>query len=197
MEENLMKVEQAIDSPNNGEMLNKKGAFVDNKAVVNVKGVGPARAILFPSLCCFTGLGTSTHAILTAKQVILNSETEHGCTGDKLDKPSELGIKLKVDGDSLPCNNSHCHSILEAAGMSIREVQSTMENASCAMTRILKHWDMFIKGQTLHCLFLDKDALNTHGGCEKDKSKVRSTVYEKRFGEETWTEKGQNRANSE
>ena len=133
-EKNLATLRHAIKSLNRGDMLNDKGKFVNNKDVVNLKGVRPARAILFPSLCCFTGLGTSEHAILTAKQAIINSETRHRYAGDRPDEPSKLGLKLKVDGDSLPYNDKYYNSILDAVGQSIGELQSTMESASCAIT---------------------------------------------------------------
>ena len=188
VEKNLGQIERAINSLNSGGMLNEKGVFVDNKTVVDVKGVGPARAISFPSLCCFIGLGTSEHAIQTAKQAILNSETGNGHAGDKHNEPSKLGSKLKVHGDSLPYKDSYYHSILEAAGKSVGEVHSTMENSSCAITRTLGRHDMFVKGQTLHCLFLDIDALNTNGGDETNASKVRSTVCEKKIGTKKWSE---------
>ena len=191
--ENLWQIECAIDSLNNGDMLDKKGVFVDNRCVVQVKGIGAARAISFPSLCCFIGLGTSEHAMQTAKQAILNSETGNRHAGDKVNELSKLGQKLKVDGDSPPCDNSHCHSILEAAGKSIGEVQSAMENASCAITRSARRCDMFIKNQTLHCLFLDTVALRQCNSdeeeeSEEEESKIRSTVHEKRFGSKRWSE---------
>ena len=158
IEKNLDTLRHAIESLNRGDMLNDKGKFVNNKDVVNLKGVRPARAVLFPSLCCFTGLGTSEHAILTAKQAILNSETRHWHAGDKPDKPSKLGLKLKVDGDSLPCNDKHCNLILDAVGQSMRELQSTMETVSCAITQTTGRHDVFFEGQTLHCLFLDAES---------------------------------------
>mgnify|MGYP003308334420 CR=1 FL=1 len=186
IEENVAKVEKAIDSLNNGKMLDNSGVFVDNKDVLDVKGIGSARAISFPSLCCFTGLGTTTAAIQTAKQAILNSETGNGYAGDRPGKLSKLGTELKLEeGDSSPYSNQYYRSILEAAGMSVGEVLSTMENAACAITRGTPRCDMFIKGQTLYCLFLDRSALDLHGGCGK--SKVRSTVYQKRYGEKNWT----------
>ena len=188
IEKNLGQIERAICSLNSGGMLNEKGVFVDNKTVVDVKGVGPARAISFPSLCCFIGLGTSECAIQTAKQALLDSESGNGHASDKHNAPLKLGSKLKVDGDSLPHKDSHCHSILEAAGKSVGEVHSTMENASCAITRTFGHHDMFVKGQTLCCLFLDIDASNTNGGDEANASKVRTTVYEKKFGTKKWSE---------
>ena len=174
-------------------MLDKKGVFVDNRCVVQVKGIGAARAISFPSLCCFIGLGTSEHAMQTAKQAILNSETGNRHAGDKVNELSKLGQKLKVDGDSPPCDNSHHHSILEAAGKSIGEVQSTMENTSCAITRTKRRHDMFIKNQTLHCLFLDSVALrqcnsDVEEELEEEESKIRSTVCEKKCGSKKWSE---------
>ena len=151
-------------------MLDINGVFVDNKDILDVKGIGSARAISFPSLCCFTGLGTTTAAIQTVKQAILNSETGNGYAGDRPGKLSKLGTKLKLEeGDSTPHNNQHYRSILEAAGKSVGEVQSTMENAACAITRGTPRCDMFIKGQKLHCLFFDKSALDFHGGCGKSK----------------------------
>ena len=159
-------------------MLNEKGVFVDNKTVVDVKGVGPARAISFPSPCCFIGLGTSEYAIQTAKQALLDSESGNGHASDKHNAPSKLGSKLKVNGDSLPCKDSHCHSILEAAGKSVDEVHSTIENLSGAITRTLGH----------HCLFLDIDALITNGGDETNASKVRTTVCKMKFGAKKWSE---------
>ena len=191
IEENLEQIEHAIDSLNNGEMLDKNGVFVDNKTVVDVKGIGATRAISFPSLCCFIGFGTSEYAIQTAKQAILNSETGNRYAGDKGDQLSKLGQKLKVDGDSPPYDNSYYHSILEAAGKSVGEVQSTMENASCAITRTKKSHDMFIKNQTLYCLFLDTVALKHCNGdeeSEEEESIFRSTVYEKKFGSIRWSE---------
>ena len=68
------------------------------------------------------------------------------------------------------------------------EVHSTMENSSRAITRTLGHHGMFVKGQTLCCLFLDIDASNTNGGDEANASKVRTTVYEKKFGMKKWSE---------
>ena len=117
-------------------MLDKKGVFVDNKTVVDVKGIGAARAILFPLLCCFTGSGASWQAFQTAKQAISNSETANGCAGDNKNQLSKLGKILRVDGDSPPCKDKCCCSILETAGKSVGDVQSTMENAVCAMTRL-------------------------------------------------------------
>ena len=183
---NLELIEKAIDHLNEGGMMNSSGVFVDNKAVVDVKGIGAARAISFPSLCCFTGLGTTWQAIQTAKQAILNSVTGNGCVGDKPNELSKLGQKLRVHGDSPPHDNSHCHSILEAAGKSVGEVQSTMENAACAITRTQKKEDMFVKGQSLHCLFLDSESLQACGAVEQDDSQVESTVYEKKFGKNKW-----------
>ena len=171
---------------NSGKMSDTNGVFVDDKDVCDVKGIGLARAISFPSLCCFTGLGTTTAAIQTVKQAILNSETGNGYAGDQPGKLSKLGTELKLEiGDSSPHNNQYYRSILEAAGMSVGEVLSTMENAACAITRGTPRCDMFIKGQTLHCLFLDRSALDFHGGCRN--SNVRLTVYQKRHGEKNWT----------
>ena len=83
IEKNVAKVKKAIDSLNNGKMLDdNNGVFVNNEDILDVKGIGTARAISFPSLCCFTGLGTTTAAIQTAKQAILNSETGNGYAGD-------------------------------------------------------------------------------------------------------------------
>ena len=82
MKENLAKVKKAVNSLNSGKMLDTNGVFVDDKDILDVKGIGLARAISFPSLCCFTGLGTTTAAIQTAKQAILNSETGNGYAGD-------------------------------------------------------------------------------------------------------------------
>ena len=98
---NVKLIEDAIKCLNNGEMLDKNGLFVDNKTVLKVKGIGPARAISFPSLCCFTGFGTSEYAIQTAKQAILNLETANGYAGDNKDQLSKLGKILRVDGDHL------------------------------------------------------------------------------------------------
>ena len=185
--ENIIRLKNAIDSLNNGQMMNKSGVFVDNKTVVNMKGIGAARAISFPSLCCFTGLGTSWQAIQTAKQAILNSVTGNGYAGDKPNELSKLGEILRVDGDSPPHDNSYCHSILEAAGKSVGDVQATMENAACAITRSHKKEDMFVKGQSLYCLFVDPDALRLCGGVRNDASQVKTTVYEKKFGTKKWT----------
>ena len=187
IEKNLDTLRHAIESLNRGDMLNDKGKFVNNRDVVNLKGVGPARAISFPSLCCFTGLGISEHAILTAKQAIINSETRHRYAGDRPDEPSKLGLKLKVDGDSLPYNDKYYNSILDAVGQSIGELQSTMESASCAITRTIGRHDVFFEGQTLYCLFLDAELFQKKAGKEEDESKIRSTVYEKRFGSEQWS----------
>ena len=187
IEENIKRIEHAIDCLNNGDMMNKSGVFVDNKTVVNVKGIGAARAISFPSLCCFTGLGTSWQAFQTAKQAILNSVTGNGYAGDKPNKLSKLGEILRVHGDSPPYSNSYYHSILEAAGKSVGEVQSTMENAACAITRTHKKKDMFVKGQSLYCLFVDREALEASGGVENDAPQIQTTVYEKKFGTKKWT----------
>ena len=94
---------------------------------------------------------------------------------------------LRVDGDSPPCNNSYYHSVLEAAGKSVGEEQSTMENAACAITRTHKKEDMFVKGQSLYCLFVDREALEASGGVENDAPQIQTTVYEKKFGTKKWT----------
>ena len=78
------------------------------------------------------------------------------------------------------------YSILEAAGKSVGEVQSTMENAACAITRTHKKDDMFVKDQSLYCLFLDSKSLHACGGVKQDASQVESTVYEKKFGRNKW-----------
>ena len=186
-EKNVAKVKKAIDLLNNGKMSDdNNGVFVNNEDILDVKGIGTVRAISFPSLCCFTGLGTTTAAIQTAKQAILNSETGNGCAGDQPGESSKLGTELKLEiGYSSPHNNQCYRSILEAAGMSVGEVLSTMENAACAITGGTPCCDMFIKGQTSHCLFLDRSALDFHGGCGK--SNVQLTVQQKRCGEKNWT----------
>ena len=154
---------------------------------MNVKGIRSARAILFPLFYRFTGLGVLWQAIQTAKQAILNSVTGNGYAGDKPNELSKLGKILRVDGDSPPYDNSYYHSILEAAGKSVGDVQATMENAACAITRSHKKEDMFVKGQSLYCLFVDPDALRLCGGVRNDASQVKTTVYEKKFGTKKWT----------
>ena len=95
---------------------------------------------------------------------------------------------LRVDGDSPPYNNSYYHSILEAAGKSVGEVQSTMENAACAITRTHKKEDMFVKGQSLYYLFLNCKALEEGGGVVNDDSQIETTVYKKKKTEtKKWT----------
>ena len=186
IKQNIKRIEHAIECLNNGNMMNESGVFTDNKTVVNVKGIGAARAISFPSLCCFTGLGTSWKAFQTAKQAILNS-TGNGYAGDRPNELSKLGQILRVDGDSPPYNNSYYHSILEAAGKSVGEVQSTMENAACAITRTHKKEDMFVKGQSLYYLFLDCKALEEVGVVVNDDSQIETTVYEKKTETKKWT----------
>ena len=122
VESNTRKIESAVKSLNDGEMLDQNGLFVNNSMVVHLKGVGSTRALSFPSLCCFTGFGTTDLAIQTAKQAIINSNSMNMCAGDKPNKPSMLGSLLKVEGDSLPCKNSCFGRILEATGMSIGDV---------------------------------------------------------------------------
>ena len=174
--ENIFRLKNAIDCLNKGEMMNSNGVFSNNQVVVNVKGVGAARAISFPSLCCFTGLGVSWQAMQTAKQAVLNSVTGSGCTGDKRNKLSKLGQLLRVAGDSPPYDNSYYYSILEAVGKSVGDVQSTIKNVASAFTRTHKKEDMFVKGQTLHCLFLDPEVLQACGGVENDASQVKTAA---------------------
>ena len=82
-EKNVAKVKKAIDLLNNGKMSDdNNGVFVNDEDILDVKGIGTARAISFPSLCCFTGLGTTSFATQTARQATLNSETGNGCAGD-------------------------------------------------------------------------------------------------------------------
>ena len=163
---NVKLIEDAIKCLNNGKMLDKNGLFVDNKTVLKVKGIGPARAISFPSLCCFTGFGTSEYAIQTAKQAILNSETANGYAGDNEDQLSKLGKILRVDGDSPPYKDEYYCSILEAAGKSVGDVQSTMENAVCAMTRTIKKRTCSLRVRRCAICFLNQNIGRLQWRCE-------------------------------
>ena len=188
IESNLEKIEVAIRALNEGRMLDaQSGMFVCDNYVVNIQGIGAARATSFPSLCCFTGFGTSQLAIQTAKQAVLNTGTSNDQTG----RDSKLGALLRVNCDSPPYKNSYYHSILEQTGMSVGDVHSTMVNASFALTQPNMRHNVFIKEQTLYTLFLDADAFNRRSG-KADKGNqdlsilTKTKVFEKEFGSTKW-----------
>ena len=158
LEDNLKKLESAIKALNHGKFLDKNGILVNNNFVVIVQGVGTARAQWFPSLCCFTGFGTTQLAIQTAKQAMFNSNKTKSGAGSQKGQNSKLECLLRVENDFPHCKNSHYNSILEQTGLSVGDVQSTMGNASYASTQTGTRHVMFVKEQTMHTLFLDADA---------------------------------------
>ena len=78
LERNLKRLLDAIIDLNNGAWLNDKKELVKNLALYKIKNVGNVGSLSFPSLCCFTGLCTSTEARITAKSVLPNmSKRDH------------------------------------------------------------------------------------------------------------------------
>ena len=99
LEENLKKMELAIKALNHGKFLDKNGIFVNNNFVVIVQGVGTARAQWFPSLCYFTGLGTTQLEIQTVKQTMFNSNKTKSGAGSQKGQNSKLECLLRVEND--------------------------------------------------------------------------------------------------
>ena len=151
-------MESAIKALSHGKFLDKNGILVNNNFVVIVQGVGTARAQWFPSLCCFTGFGTTQLAIQTAEQAMFNSNKTKSGAGSQKGQNSKLECLLRVENDFPHHKNSHYNSILEQTGLSVGDVQSTMENASHALTQTGTRHVMFVKEQTMHTLFLNADA---------------------------------------
>ena len=159
LKENIKRLENAIVELNNGSWLNDKNELVKNLASYKIKNVGTVGSLSFPSLCCFTGLCVSKEAVTTAKSVLPNmSKSDH----------SYLTLMKKWLEEHIVKNQIHLNieeatsenklkRMWKAIAKSMNEVPASIENATCAMFRGTKRYDIYFHGQSLYNLVEDSD----------------------------------------
>ena len=161
LEKNLDRLMDAIVDLNSGSWLNDKKELVRNLASYKIKNVGNVGSLSFPSLCCFTGLCTSTEARITAKSVLPNmSKRDHSYL-----KSMKQWLQKLVEDDQIHVDIEEATSenklkrMWKAIAKSLNEVTASIENATCAVFRGYKRYDIFFHRQSLYNLVEDRDAV--------------------------------------
>ena len=154
LERNLERLLDAIIDLNNGAWLNDKKELVKNLALYKIKNVGNVGSLSFPSLCCFTGLCTSNEARITAKSVLPNmSKRDHSYAESMKQWLQELveDDQMHVDIEEATSENK-LKRMWKAIAKSMNEVTASIENATCAVFRGYKRYDVYFHGQSLYNL---------------------------------------------
>ena len=166
LEENLDKLEEALDALQNGDFLDHNSNIKRGLCHWNVSGIGPFASISFPSLTLFTGLCLPTkHAVSTAKQSLVNCTTTNTYFYKMKSFCKELNSGFSVDLDDISFYLTAWRFIATSWG----DVSASIENGMCGTFRGKPRMDVFFYGQDLYNLQCDSD-----------------DVWVKKFGTEVW-----------
>ena len=137
----------------------------------NVKNVREVAALLFLTLCVFTGLCRSKESIMTAMFARVNDSPDKGGSPNSYFNSMNSYVQQFVDPELGKYDRTYYDIASYAISKSWDEVQCTIENAFCARFHSSHIWEVYFKGSNLYTIF-----------------PTSPTVHVKRFGETSWEE---------
>jgi hypothetical protein len=164
----IQSLGRAVSDLDAGEFLNRQTGYLQKRVdAYGIHTIGKIQGLSFASMCVFTGLCKTEHAVSTAKQALCNEPRNGG--GSKNSYFDKMQLFMKQFNDSYVFDPNFFQRAWRTTATSIGETPQACENGSCGNWRSTPKDDVFFPDQELYLL----------------KSSSHS-VWVKTFGETKW-----------